>query len=78
LIIDEINRGNLSKIFGELMLLIERDKRTPSWATRLAYARPLDPKFYVPDNLYIVGMMNTADRSPSMVDYALSACPKKS
>jgi hypothetical protein len=71
LIIDEINRGNLSKIFGELMLLIERDKRTPTWATRLAYARPLDPKFYVPDNLYIIGMMNTADRSLSMVDYAL-------
>ena len=71
LIIDEINRGNLSKIFGELMLLIEQDKRYPSWATRLLYAPPSANKFYVPENLYIIGMMNTADRSLSMVDYAL-------
>ncbi|NOJ39980.1 MrcB family domain-containing protein [Bradyrhizobium australiense] len=71
LIIDEINRGNLSKIFGELMLLIEQDKRDLRWATRLTYARPNDKKFYVPDNLFIIGMMNTADRSLSMVDYAL-------
>lgn len=71
LIIDEINRGNLSKIFGELMLLIEQDKRQPSWATHLAYSQPGDNKFYVPENLYVVGMMNTADRSLSMVDYAL-------
>jgi hypothetical protein len=71
LIIDEINRGNLSKIFGELMLLVEQDKRNSGWATRLAYARPDDAKFYVPDNLFIIGMMNTADRSLSMVDYAL-------
>jgi MoxR-like ATPase len=71
LIIDEINRGNLSKIFGELMLLIEQDKRNASWATRLAYAGPQDAKFHVPDNLFIIGMMNTADRSLSMVDYAL-------
>jgi AAA domain (dynein-related subfamily) len=71
LIIDEINRGNLSKVFGELMLLIEQDKRNAGWATRLTYARPNDPKIYVPDNLSIIGMMNTADRSLSMVDYAL-------
>lgn len=71
LIIDEINRGNLSKIFGELMLLIEQDKRNPSWATRLTYSSVNDKLFYVPDNLFIVGMMNTADRSLSMVDYAL-------
>jgi MoxR-like ATPase len=70
-IIDEINRGNLSKIFGELMLLIESDKRSTEWGTQLAYAKPGEPKFYVPDNLYILGMMNTADRSLSMVDYAL-------
>jgi MoxR-like ATPase len=70
-IIDEINRGNLSKIFGELMLLIESDKRNPEWGIQLAYAKPGEPKFYVPDNLYILGMMNTADRSLSMVDYAL-------
>lgn len=70
-IIDEINRGNLSKIFGELMLLIEPDKRGPVWKTRLAYASDEDRDFYVPDNLYILGMMNTADRSLSLVDYAL-------
>jgi hypothetical protein len=70
-IIDEINRGNLSKIFGELMLLIEPDKRGPTWKTRLAYATDSDPDFYVPENLFILGMMNTADRSLSLVDYAL-------
>lgn len=71
LIIDEINRGNLSKIFGELMLLIEPDKRGDKWAARLAYAEPGADRFHVPDNLFIIGMMNTADRSLSMVDYAL-------
>ncbi|WP_428515473.1 MrcB family domain-containing protein [Roseovarius sp.] len=70
-IIDEINRGNLSKIFGELMLLIEQDKRGPTWKTRLAYATEHDEEFYVPDNIVILGMMNTADRSLSLVDYAL-------
>ena len=70
-IIDEINRGNLSKIFGELMLLIEADKRGKTWKTRLAYAADGDEDFYVPDNLFILGMMNTADRSLSLVDYAL-------
>ncbi|WP_051257297.1 MrcB family domain-containing protein [Brevundimonas aveniformis] len=70
-IIDEINRGNLSKIFGELMLLIEHDKRSHEWAAKLAYADESDPGFYVPENVWILGMMNTADRSLSMVDYAL-------
>ncbi|TCS66643.1 dynein-related subfamily AAA family protein [Primorskyibacter sedentarius] len=70
-IIDEINRGNLSKIFGELMLLIEPDKRGPDWKTRLAYASDEDPDFYIPENLFVLGMMNTADRSLSLVDYAL-------
>ena len=70
-IIDEINRGNLSKIFGELMLLIEPDKRVPKWATKLSYAGDGESKFYVPSNLFILGMMNTADKSLSMVDYAL-------
>lgn len=70
-IIDEINRGNLSKIFGELMLLIEHDKRSGDWAARLAYGGPDAPRFYVPANLYVLGMMNTADRSLSLVDYAL-------
>ncbi len=65
-IIDEINRGNLSKIFGELLMLIEKDYRRES--ATLAYR---DEKFYVPENLYIIGMMNTADRSLAMIDYAL-------
>jgi MoxR-like ATPase len=70
-IIDEINRGNLSKVFGELMLLIEHDKRSKEWAARLAYADHDAPAFYVPENLWLLGMMNTADRSLSLVDYAL-------
>lgn len=70
-IIDEINRGNLSKILGELMLLIEVDKRSPNWAVKLAYAESEDERFYVPPNLFLLGMMNTADRSLAVVDYAL-------
>lgn len=68
-IIDEINRGNLSKIFGELMMLIESDKRGE--AVPLIYANTRDDKFYIPKNLYLIGTMNTADRSLAMVDYAL-------
>lgn len=65
-IIDEINRGNLSKIFGELLMLIETDYRDEK--ITLAYN---DVPFSVPNNLYIIGMMNTADRSLAMIDYAL-------
>ena len=68
-IIDEVNRGNLSKIFGELMLLIEADKRHRDYAIPLTYST--GEPFHVPDNLYLIGMMNTADRSLAMVDYAL-------
>lgn len=70
-IIDEINRGNLSKIFGELMLLIELDKRGPEFAISLTYSERKDEKFFIPDNVFLIGMMNTADRSLAMVDYAL-------
>ena len=65
-IIDEINRGNLSKIFGELFMLIENDKRGVE--LQLLYA---DEQFSIPSNVYIIGMMNTADRSLAMLDYAL-------
>lgn len=65
-IIDEINRGNLSKIFGELLMLIENNYRDKE--IKLAYT---DELFTVPGNLYIIGMMNTADRSLALIDYAL-------
>jgi len=70
-IIDEINRGNLSRIFGELLMLIEADKRSKEYAVSLTYANPSGERFHIPDNVYILGMMNTADRSLAMVDYAL-------
>lgn len=65
-IIDEINRGNLSKIFGELLMLLERNYRDQP--ITLAYT---DEPFAVPSNVYLIGMMNTADRSLSIIDYAL-------
>ncbi len=65
-LIDEINRGNLSKIFGELFMLIEEDKRGTS--LQLLYS---EEPFAIPENVYIIGMMNTADRSLAMLDYAL-------
>ena len=72
-IIDEINRGSLSKIFGELLMLIEADKRGEEHSVNLIYSKNSKKReyFFVPENVYIIGMMNTADRGIAMVDYAL-------
>jgi hypothetical protein len=70
-VIDEINRGNLSKIFGEVMMLIEPDKRHEKYALKLTYSEDEHDRFYIPDNVYVIGTMNTADRSLAIVDYAL-------
>jgi 5-methylcytosine-specific restriction protein B len=70
-VIDEINRGNMSKIFGELMMLIEPDKRGKQFAIPLTYSKTHDETFFVPENVHLIGLMNTADRSLAMVDYAL-------
>lgn len=70
-IIDEINRGNISKVFGELLMLIEKDYRGSKHSISLTYSSQDDEQFYVPDNVFILGMMNTADRSLALVDYAL-------
>jgi 5-methylcytosine-specific restriction protein B len=70
-IIDEINRGNLSQIFGELLMLIESDKRDSKYALPLVYQRLDEARFHVPANVHLIGLMNVADRSLAMVDYAL-------
>lgn len=70
-VIEEINRGNLAQIFGELLTLLENSKRTPDEALELSYRRPGEEPVYLPENLYIIGTMNLADRSLAIVDFAL-------
>jgi 5-methylcytosine-specific restriction protein B len=71
LVIEEINRGNPAQVLGELLTLIEADKRSEDSAMRLAYPRDENERFFVPENLYLIGTMNVADRSLAMVDMAL-------
>lgn len=70
-VIEEINRGNVGSIFGELLFLLEADKRGPAFATTLTYGEPTADRFYVPENIYLIGTMNTADRALTLLDYAL-------
>jgi hypothetical protein len=71
LVIEEVNRGNPAQIFGELLTLMEADKRTPSEALELSYRRFHGEKVHVPPNLFVIGTMNVADRSLAIVDMAL-------
>lgn len=68
-VIEEINRGTPAQIFGELLTLLEKDKRVKSEALQLSYSQ--DDKIYIPENLYVIGTMNTADRSLAIMDFAL-------
>lgn len=70
-IIEEINRGNPAQIFGEMLTLLETDKRNPNEALELCYRQTNDERIFIPDNLYVIGTMNIADRSIALVDLAL-------
>lgn len=71
LIIDEVNRGNPTRIFGDMMTMLEADKRFEDNAIELAYRKEPGEKIYIPINLHIIGSMNIADRSLSVIDIAL-------
>ena len=71
LILEEINRGNPAQVLGEILTLIESSKRNKEAAMELAYPRRVGERFYVPENLYVIGTMNVADRSLALVDLAL-------
>lgn len=71
LIIEEINRGNPAQVLGEMLTLLESSKRSRADAMELAYSRSPGEKIYVPENLYVIGTMNVADRSLALVDLAL-------
>ena len=71
IIIEEINRGNPAQIFGEMLTLLESDKRNEAEALELSYRKREGERVYIPENLYVIGTMNVADRSIAMVDFAL-------
>ena len=71
MVLEEINRGNPAQIFGEMLTLLEADKRTPDEALALSYPRDIKERVHIPGNLYVVGTMNVADRSLALVDLAL-------
>ena len=71
IVIEEINRGNPASTFGELLTLLESDKRNEANSLQLAYPREPGERFHVPPNVYVIGTMNTADRSIAMIDLAL-------
>lgn len=71
LVIEEINRGNPAQILGEMLTLLEADKRTPEEALELSYTVEKGERVYIPSNLYVIGTMNIADRSLALVDLAL-------
>ena len=71
MVIEEINRGNPAQIFGEMLTLLEADKRKESEALQLSYYHDDDERVYIPENLYIIGTMNIADRSLALMDFAL-------
>lgn len=71
IIIEEINRGNPAQIFGEMLTLLESDKRNEDEALELSYRKREGERVYIPKNLYVIGTMNVADRSIAMVDFAL-------
>lgn len=71
MVIEEINRGNPTQILGEMLTLLEVDKRTPTEALELTYRREHENGIFIPNNLYVIGTMNLADRSLAMVDFAL-------
>jgi 5-methylcytosine-specific restriction protein B len=70
-VIEEINRGNPAQIFGEMLTLLESDKRNADEGLELSYRKSDDERVYIPENLYVIGTMNIADRSLALVDLAL-------
>lgn len=71
IIIEEFNRGNPAQALGEMLTLLGHTKRTEREALELTYTRDDEDRFYLPENLYVIGTMNTADRSLALVDFAL-------